>query len=59
MDITEGLNYLHYDCIPKIIHRNMKYSNIILDEQMKAHIVDFGLAKFINPNKSQVTRLLL
>ncbi|CAL0326445.1 unnamed protein product [Lupinus luteus] len=45
---AEGLCYLHYDCKPQIIHRDIKSSNILLDEVFQAHVGDFGLAKLID-----------
>ncbi|KAI4388237.1 hypothetical protein MLD38_000584 [Melastoma candidum] len=38
------MSYLHHDCIPHIIHRDIKSSNILLDQNMKARVSDFGLA---------------
>lgn len=46
--IANGLAYLHHDCVPKIIHRDIKSCNILLDSQMVPHIGDFGLAKLIH-----------
>lgn len=45
---AEGLCYLHYDCKPRIIHRDIKSNNILLDELLQAHVGDFGLAKLID-----------
>ncbi|XP_028099158.1 leucine-rich repeat receptor-like serine/threonine-protein kinase At1g17230 isoform X2 [Camellia sinensis] len=45
---AEGLCYLHYDCKPQIIHRDIKSNNILLDEMFEAHVGDFGLAKLID-----------
>ena len=45
---AEGLCYLHYDCKPQIIHRDIKSNNILLDEVFQAHVGDFGLAKLID-----------
>ena len=41
------MEYLHYDCVPKIIHRDIKTSNLLLDSNMEAHLEDFGLAKHL------------
>ncbi|XP_024366699.1 receptor-like serine/threonine-protein kinase At1g78530 [Physcomitrium patens] len=57
LGVARGLSYLHYDCIPHIIHRDIKCSNILLDDDMEAHVADFGLAKFINTHETHVTTM--
>ncbi|KAF2295685.1 hypothetical protein GH714_033581 [Hevea brasiliensis] len=42
---AQGLAYLHHDCVPAIIHRDVKSNNILLDEEMRPRVADFGLAK--------------
>ncbi|KMZ72588.1 Receptor-like protein kinase [Zostera marina] len=44
---ARGLCYLHHDCTPIIIHRDVKSNNILLDSGFEAHVADFGLAKFL------------
>ncbi|XP_030512966.1 receptor-like protein kinase HSL1 [Rhodamnia argentea] len=44
---AQGLGYMHHDCSPPIIHRDVKSSNILLDFQFKAKVADFGLAKML------------
>jgi serine/threonine protein kinase len=48
---AQGLAYLHHDCVPSILHRDVKCNNILLDSKYEAYIADFGLAKLMNsPN---------
>ncbi|XP_025806112.1 protein NSP-INTERACTING KINASE 3-like [Panicum hallii] len=54
LSVARGLLYLHEQCIPKIIHRDIKASNILLDEHLEAVIADFGLAKLVDLGVSHV-----
>jgi len=44
---AQGLAYLHHDCVPPIIHRDVKSNNILLDADFGARVADFGLAKVL------------
>ncbi|KAJ9566228.1 hypothetical protein OSB04_002194 [Centaurea solstitialis] len=50
MGAAQGLEYLHHKCAQLVIHRDVKSSYILLDEEMKPKIVDFGLAKIVQAN---------
>ncbi|KAL0927965.1 hypothetical protein M5K25_002193 [Dendrobium thyrsiflorum] len=52
---ARGLLYLHEQCEPKIIHRDVKAANILLDEDFEAIVGDFGLAKLLDHQESHVT----
>ncbi|KAK3041821.1 hypothetical protein RJ639_000337 [Escallonia herrerae] len=52
---ARGLLYLHEQCDPKIIHRDVKAANILLDEDFEAVVGDFGLAKLLDHRDSHVT----
>ncbi|KAH7690966.1 Non-specific serine/threonine protein kinase protein [Dioscorea alata] len=51
-DIAQALSYLHHDCAPPIIHRDITSNNILLDEEYKACVSDFGISRTLKPNSS-------
>lgn len=56
---AKGLAYLHDAIEPKVVHRDIKASNILIDDDFNAKISDFGLAKLLGAGKSHiVTRVM-
>ncbi|WCJ20525.1 Leucine-rich repeat protein kinase family protein [Euphorbia peplus] len=55
---AKGLAYLHHDCSPRIIHRDIKSSNILLDGNLEARVSDFGLAKLLEDKESHITTIV-
>ncbi|KAG4212743.1 hypothetical protein ERO13_A01G004900v2 [Gossypium hirsutum] len=52
---AKGLSYLHEDCHPRIIHRDIKSANILLDFCFEAMVADFGLAKLTQDSNTHVS----
>lgn len=52
---AKGLAYLHEDCHPRIIHRDIKSANILLDNSFEAQVADFGLAKLSSDANTHVS----
>jgi serine/threonine protein kinase len=51
-DVAQAIYYLHHDCNPPIIHRDITSNNILLDAAFKAYVSDFGIARMLKPDSS-------
>lgn len=55
---ARGLAYLHDFCEPKIIHRDVKAANVLLDDDLEAVVGDFGLAKLLDGSQTHITTMV-
>lgn len=55
--IAHALSYMHHDCNPPIVHRDVTTSNVLLDMEMKASVSDFGIARLLYPDSSNQTEI--
>ena len=55
LGIARGLAYLHEESSVRIVHRDIKASNVLLDDNLNPKISDFGLAKLYDDEKTHVS----
>ncbi|XP_058187990.1 probable leucine-rich repeat receptor-like protein kinase At1g35710 [Rhododendron vialii] len=53
--MAHALSYLHHDCTPPIVHRDISSNNILLNSQLEAFVADFGTARLLHPDSSNQT----
>ncbi|GMP46266.1 hypothetical protein CsSME_00014488 [Camellia sinensis var. sinensis] len=50
--VASALSYMHHDCTPPIVHRDISSNNVLIDEEYEARVSDFGTAKLLKPDSS-------
>ena len=55
--VAEALSYMHHDCSPPVIHRDILSNNVLIDSDYEAHVSDFGTTRLLKPNSSNWTSL--
>ncbi|XP_042497234.1 MDIS1-interacting receptor like kinase 2-like isoform X1 [Macadamia integrifolia] len=55
--VANALSYMHHDCSPPIIHRDISSNNVLLDEEYEACVSDFGTARLLKPDSSDWTSM--
>ncbi|XP_048333742.2 MDIS1-interacting receptor like kinase 2-like [Ziziphus jujuba] len=53
--LANAISYLHHECFPAIVHRDISSKNVLLDDECEAHISDFGSATTLDPDSSNWT----
>ncbi|KAA8540790.1 hypothetical protein F0562_024291 [Nyssa sinensis] len=55
LGVAEGLAYLHHDCVPAILHRDVKAHNILLGDRYEPCLADFGFARFVEDENGAIS----
>ncbi|KAM0004792.1 putative protein kinase RLK-Pelle-LRR-XI-1 family [Helianthus debilis subsp. tardiflorus] len=57
-DVAHALAYMHHDCNPPIVHRDISSNNILLNSELEGFVADFGAARLLNPDSSNHTAIV-
>ncbi|KAM2511544.1 hypothetical protein PS1_035915 [Malus domestica] len=56
--LAHALSYLHNDCTPPIVHRDVTINNVLLDQDFEPRLSDFGTARLVSANSSNWTHIV-
>ncbi|XXG46834.1 hypothetical protein AAC387_Pa02g1577 [Persea americana] len=56
--VARALAFLHHDCFPAVVHRDVKASNVLLDKEGRPRVTDFGLARVVRPGDTHVSTVV-
>ncbi|KAI7741593.1 hypothetical protein M8C21_019870 [Ambrosia artemisiifolia] len=56
-NVAHALSYMHHDCSPPIVHRDISTNNILLNSEMQGFVADFGVARLLDPYSSNQTAI--
>ena len=56
--VAYAFSYMHHDCVPPIIHRDISSKNVLLSSDLEAYVSDFGTARFLKPDSSNWTTIV-
>ncbi|OAY67608.1 putative LRR receptor-like serine/threonine-protein kinase, partial [Ananas comosus] len=56
--VARALVFLHHECRPAVVHRDLKASNVLLDSRGTARVTDFGLARVVGPGETHVSTVV-
>ena len=55
--VAHAVAYLHHDCSPQIVHRDITVNNILLKSEFEPRLSDFGVARLLNPDTTNWTTI--